>query len=260
MFSENCRLQNNAVKSVRECGVFRKLNRRLQLAKYGLSAALAEAPYTTTVGNRAVTVFHSSFNIKWLRQAGISPKVIMDLGSYDGGDALRMAQEFPDCRVITVEADPARHEIVKNNISGSSVILEHYAVCENDGPVSWFPATLGGAVDAQGSLYRHTDHYQAIFPNVQQREQAEVVHGIRLDSLCRMHGITEIDLLHMDIEGAENAALHSLGAVRPKIIFAEMCEDRFIDGPSVDETHTFLLEIGYELVANLGSDRLYFHK
>ena len=195
--------------------------------------------------------------MKWLKQAGIDPKVIIDLGSYDGGDALRMALAFPQCKVITVEADPSRYEIVKQNILGSNVILENFAVCETDGTVPWYSATFKGAVDAQGSLYRHTDNYQSIFPDVHQQAQPDIIQGMRLDSLCDKHGITEIDLLHMDIEGAEKAALHSLGKLRPKMIFAEMCEDRFVGVESVSETHEFLCEIGYVLAANLGSDRLY---
>lgn len=212
------------------------------------------------MGNRTVALAHSSFNTKWLTQKNIDPKVIVELGAFDGGDALRMSGQFPDCMVVSVEADPVRYKIVKENLSGSRVILENLAVCETDGPVPWFSATMKDEVHAQGSLYRHTDNYKAMFPDVEQRDQTETVQGTRIDSLCVKHGITQIDLLHMDIEGAEIAALRGLGKFRPKMIFAEMCEDRFVDVPTVNETHELLCSLGYTLIADLGADRLYLLK
>lgn len=240
--------------------MFRKLKRRLQLARNGLSPALTESHYTAKVGDRTFQRVHSSFNTKWLAQAGIDPKVIIDLGSFDGGDALRMANEFPSCKVISVEADPARFAATMEAVFGTGIVLENLAVCETDGPVPWFSATMDGSVHGQGSLYRHTDTYKAIFPQVTQNDAAEFVQGTRLDSLCMKHGVSQIDLLHMDIEGAELAALRSLGSLRPKVVFAEMCEDRFIGVGQVQDTHEYLIGIGYKLVADLGADRLYIHR
>jgi len=51
-----------------------------------------------------------------LGEATGSPQVIVELGAFDGGDALRLQSAYPDCRIVTVEADPVRVEIVRNNL------------------------------------------------------------------------------------------------------------------------------------------------
>jgi len=235
-----------------------KLLTRLRLLRHGLySAPLKEKEYDTKVGNRPIRLFHSRFNPSWLTQLGISPKTIIDLGSYDGGDAFRFSEDFPNCRVVTVEADPKRIPLVRENLEGSSVEIEHYAACDQDGPVDWYSAKINGEVDGQGSMCAHTDFYRKTFDFVKQTDKPASVDGIRVDSLCDQLGISEIDFLHMDIEGAENVALHSLGEMRPKAIFLETVDDRFVGGPSVANTHRLLEEMGYCCVADLDSDRLY---
>lgn len=238
--------------------MFAKLLTRLRLLRHGLySAPLKEKEYDTKIADRPIRLFHSRFNPNWLTQLGISPKTILDLGSYDGGDAFRFTEAFPSCRVITLEADPMRISLVRENLEGSPVEIKQYAACDQDGPVEWYSAEANGKVDGQGSMFAHTDHYRKTFDFVKQTDKPASVDGIRVDSLCEQLGISEIDFLHMDIEGAENVALRSLGKMRPKAIFLETVDDRFVGGPSVTNTHRLLEEMGYRCVVDLDSDRLY---
>ena len=68
----------------------------MRLLRRGVySGPLKETHYVARVGSRTVELFHSKFNPKWLTQLRIDPVTIMELGAFDGGDALRFSQAFP---------------------------------------------------------------------------------------------------------------------------------------------------------------------
>ena len=64
----------------------------------------------------------------------------------------------------------------------------------------------------------------------------------------------------MDVEGAEFYALKGLGSLRPRMIFLELSEDLFNNGNRLADTHDLFVSMNYELVLDLGMDRLYLHR
>jgi len=234
---------------------------RIKLLMWGITATpLREGEYYTHINGQEVKLSHSGFNTKWLKQLGIDPKVIVELGSFDGGDALRFARAFPNTRIITVEADPVRVNVVRNNLASTHVQVVNNAVCLENGPVPWFTSKIDGAVDGQGSLYQHSQMYKDKFPQVEQNASAVSVDGLRFDNLCDQNGVSNIDFMHMDIEGAEFGALSSMGGLRPKLIFMEMLPNYFENVRGSEDIETLLADYGYTLVARLSQDRLYIHK
>lgn len=237
-----------------------KITSRLKMWLSGLkSPPLRERMYEVSAGGAVHSVQHSRFNMNWLGEAGITPLVLVDLGSFDGGDAWRMKQTFPNARVITVEADPDRIDIVRATLQGSDVEIFNFAACDTDGPVAWFTATVDGSTNAQGSMYRHSEAYQKRFDFVKQADAPIDVDGKRFDTFCGEAGITHIDLLHMDIEGAELSVLRSMGAVRPRLIYLEWRENAFQGHQGTASAQALLDDMGYRLLGNLGDDRLYIH-
>ena len=233
---------------------------RLSLLRWGITASpLREGRYVDTIGGESIELSHSGFNVKWMQQLGIEAKTIVELGAYDGGDALRFSKQLPNCRVVTVEADPVRVKTVRHHLRDTHAQVIHAAVCDTDGPVDWFASSVNGEMNAQGSMYQHSDHYREKFPFVEQEATATSVNGIRFENMCAEHDIAEIDFLHMDIEGAEYVALNSIGSIRPKLIFLEMLNDYFVDSANVKQLEDLLIEFDYKLVAKLSQDRLYIH-
>ncbi|MCZ4353762.1 FkbM family methyltransferase [Roseovarius aestuarii] len=221
------------------------------------SRPLRERTYDISAGGQVMQVLHSRFNMNWLTELGITPQVLMDLGSFDGGDAWRMKHTFPNARVITVEADPARIEAVRAALVDTDVEVHNFAACDQDSPVPWFSATVDGAVHAQGSLFQHSDAFQKRFKHVTQADTPITVTGKRFDTFCAEIDVTEIDLLHMDIEGAELSVLRSIGNLRPTLIYLEWRENAFKGHGSSADAQSLLDAMGYRLIANLGDDRLY---
>ena len=216
--------------------------------------ALAEGYFTTALGN---TLAHSSFSIDWLAEAGVDPTVIVDVGSFDGGDAYRFKTAFPEARVIAVEADPFRAGIVRNSLDGSGAEVLEYAVQQVDGPVAFYVATIAGEPSAQGSIFKLTEKEAAKRHSIQQSDVATTVQGRRIDSLVADLGITEVDLLHMDIQGAEYEALLGLGVIRPRVLFLEV-DAQYEGVKPASALHALVADMGYWLAAELPGDRLYF--
>jgi len=226
---------------------------------YGLrSKDIRERPFTITVNGAEKEIFHSAFNTNWLAELNINPKTIIDLGSFDGGDAYRFKEAFPSARVITVEADPSRYDIVKENLAGQNIEIVNYAACSTDGDIDWYVSTIDGEPNAQGSIFKHADAYRKKFPMVEQAKEPCKVPGRRFDTIAKELSAVEIDLLHMDIEGAEHNVLQTLGHIRPRLIYMEWREGFFQGKACGPETEALLDSMNYKLILQKTADRLYY--
>jgi FkbM family methyltransferase len=203
----------------------------------------------------------SGFNIAWLHEFGIVPKVIFDIGAYDGGDSIRFKEAFREACVISFEADPVRYPIVFENVDLFGIKAVNSAVCESDNPVQWYQSRYehldGNNVGGQGSLFRHSMEFRREFDFIRQSEATITVKGTRIDTFCRESGIDQIDLAHIDVEGAEYEVVCGLGSARPKMIYLETASERWIGAKDAREVHRKLSSMAYVLAADLPGNRLY---
>jgi len=228
---------------------------RRALDAFALRFSIAEQRLADlTLVRQPASAVGSLFNPAWLAEFGIEPRVIMDIGSYDAFDAVRLQKQFPQARVIAFEADPDRFAIVDRNAQGSGVTVVQCAVGASDGQRGWYQAKSADGIGGQGSFFPHTRQ----FARFSQAKAANDVHVARLDSYCRGAGIADIDLLHIDVEGAEYEVLTGLGDFRPKMIFLEtIARHTWKGAKSSADLHLFLTRAGYLLAGDFRSDRLY---
>lgn len=211
----------------------------------------------TTPDGKILTVEFSLFNPKWFDEFGITPTTIFDVGSYDAGDAIRFKETYPKAAVYTFEADPHRFPVVDQNAAAFGITAVNLAVCDHDGQMDWFPSTSAGASGAQGSIFPHSETYKSAYPNVMQTERRKV-QSTRLDTFCSRSGISNVDFIHVDVEGAEFNVVAGLGNVRPAIIFLETISRGLWRGArSSADVHRLLSRYGYVLAGDFRSDRLY---
>lgn len=217
------------------------------------SQRLLDGWFTGPNGDR---LYSSSFNPAWFAELGIEPSVIVDVGSFDGGDALRLHQAFPSARVVTIEADPARAALVRKALAGTFIEVIECAVLEEDKTVEFYPTTIDGQPSSQGSLFRFTRKSAKELDYISQAAEPMHVAGRSLASLLTERRIADVSLLHMDIQGAEYGALVGLGSFRPRMIYLEVgAHYEGIKGPR--DVHRKLTEMGYRLAADFITDRLY---
>ncbi|MBV8826271.1 MAG: FkbM family methyltransferase [Hyphomicrobiales bacterium] len=207
-------------------------------------------------------LYQSRFNMAWLDELRISPKVVLDVGAYDGGDSIRFKYRFPDARVVAFEADPERHRIVSDNVAPFGIICVNAAVCDRDAPVSWYQSHDGRFRDAgagsQGSMYRHSPEYARRYDFVTQGAVPMSIEGVRIDTFCARASVGEVDVAHIDAEGAEHDVVAGFGRILPKLVYVEAASfGGWIGARQPRELHRKLSSMGYALAAELINDRLY---
>jgi FkbM family methyltransferase len=132
-----------------------------------------------------------------LAKAGTDP-VVFDAGA-QGGDYLEVVLELrPGSSLYAFEpAGPAFEWLGKQGYP-SNVSLHRLALGSSDGEMELYSAQ---GIDGLDSLYRFSSTKKYIY------KPSGKVRVTSIDLFCEQHGIRKIDLLKLDIEGGEYAAL-----------------------------------------------------
>jgi FkbM family methyltransferase len=141
-------------------------------------------PVTFTVPDHAaMMVFQEVFIGREYALDGIEPPAtILDLGANVGVSALFFRRQFPDARIVAVEASPALCRLLRENTAGLGVEVRDVAVAARSGTATFYES----AESWTGSTIR------AVGPAVQ-------VPAVSLDELLECGA----DLVKVDVEGAE---------------------------------------------------------
>jgi FkbM family methyltransferase len=214
----------------------------------------AEGEYYTNKG----MMHRSCFNVEWIE----NPKIILDIGAYDFGDAARFKAKWPDCRVLSVEASEDNYNKYAEKAKSFGVEVFNLAIAEQIGTKQFYLSKHIGGVNAQGSLLKPTDTYRFNYGHIVSHEVTPInVPTWTVDFLCESNDITEVDFLHLDVEGAEHLVFLGMKKIRPKVIFAEFLFDGGWENQArFDDTLALLKSYGYRLVRELTFDRIFVHE
>ncbi|MFV1994022.1 MAG: FkbM family methyltransferase [Verrucomicrobiales bacterium] len=114
---------------------------------------------------------------------------ILDAGANIGDETARFRIHYPEADIIAVEADPSNYEVLARNCEGSSRVL----------PV------LGALWDHDTELsLSRAENGRPESSSVEQREGGVRVKAYSIPTLMKMRGWDHIDILKLDIEGAEH--------------------------------------------------------
>lgn len=204
----------------------------------------------------------SYFNSEWINEylSDTSKLIIFDVGSRIGEVGIYLKNKFPDSRVICIEADKKFHdEATKRHFP--NIETYNYAVCDIDGEYQFYSAV--GKLSGIGSIHPPTEKLYAKASSETKILDPIPIKATRIDSFCLDHGISEIDVLHMDIQSAEYKALVGLGNLRPRLIFLEISQENGKDYqyiPPQGGTEKKLNEMGYEKILRIKGDELWKYK
>jgi FkbM family methyltransferase len=132
----------------------------------------------------------------------LQPQTIVDLGGHIGVSAGHFATKFPDARVLAVEPYPptfARLRRASERLP--NLTIRCAAATDRDGPIA-----LRVYPDAWVCSTSTPDGEDAAAPRV-------TVDGCTVDTLCRDFGVERLDLLKVDIEGAECEVLRAFSGL-----------------------------------------------
>jgi FkbM family methyltransferase len=151
------------------------------------------------------------------RYAGGRPlATVLELGARDCAETLALHRLLPDAEVYAFECNPATLPACREAVAGvPGVHLVEKAVSDADGTATFFAidqertrTTWADGNPGASSLLRASGKYP-----VEDYVQTEVtVETTRLDTFLERAGLHSADLVWMDIQGAELAALRGLGA------------------------------------------------
>lgn len=156
-----------------------------------------------------------------LKRFGIDPKTIFDVGSFDGKQAVELAEAFPDAEVLAFEPVPENvQRCLLNTIEIPKITLLPVAVGLVNGKVK-FNQSLGNNKEC-GSLLKPNGKYWEPMP----MKEIEV-DCIRLDCVPLVP-----DVIWMDAQGTELDVLRSLGDIlgRLKAFWAEVTYRAYYEG------------------------------
>ncbi len=121
-----------------------------------------------------------------------APKVIIDAGANIGAVSVFFARRYPQARILAIEPERRNYEMLVRNVKDWPRVV----------PVQ---AALWGSRAVMPLVNPHRGHWSYTITETKGRQEllGQDTECLPLDDLMARHGITDIDLLKMDIEGAE---------------------------------------------------------
>jgi len=118
----------------------------------------------------------------------LSPRFIVDAGANVGYSTVYFANRYPGATIVALEPEPTNFELLARNTRDYPEIIPMKAAlwCENE--------ML--SLKNQGESWSHRVEKL-------NESSADVVQGITMEALLTQYGRSSIDLLKIDIEGAE---------------------------------------------------------
>nr|WP_269205119.1 FkbM family methyltransferase [Motilibacter aurantiacus] len=183
-------------------------------------------------------------------------RTVLELGARDCEETLAFSRALPQARVHAFECNPATLPECRRKVAGNPRInLVEQAVSDREGVISFFPidpdrtrTTWEDGNPGASSLFRASGKYP-----VETYVQREIeVPTTSLRAFLAAQGIDRVDLMWMDIQGAELLALRGLGP-RIRDVALIHLEVEFLDiyegQPLFGEVKSFLNANGFLLHA-----------
>ena len=171
--------------------------------------------------------------------------VIVELGSRDGKDAIRLRDHFNADLVVSFECNPeAIHRCEKRLRDEEKILFVPLAVWHETKEIPFYPV-INGNIGASSAFKASSDY------PYEKYEQSEItVQAVRLDEWWQENlPDVEIDLLCMDLQGAEMSAMIGAGDLmnQPRYVITEcQFQNIYHDTPVYEDLEKYLHQYGFK--------------
>lgn len=206
----------------------------------------------------------------------VAEPTIFDVGSCEGLDSIKYSRMFPKARFFAFEPISSNFQKIKDNLSEyktSKINAFHLALSDKKGTIEIFKSS--GNPESEKGNWEHGNKSSSILAPEKHLElydwckfdSKEEVESDTLKSFCQDHDIRKIDLLHMDVQGAElmvlkgaSDFLSNIRMIWMEVAYVELYKDQ----PLRDEVANYMRDQGFILLTEqnrvLNGDHLYVNK
>ncbi len=123
------------------------------------------------------------------------PKVIIDAGANIGLTSIYFANKYPESKIIAIEPEINNYEMLKKNVASySNVITINAALWSENEKIDLIDPGRGH----WGFMTQPEEHQEEFLGKTSHK-----VQGMTIDKIMENHSLEKIDILKIDIEGAE---------------------------------------------------------
>lgn len=128
---------------------------------------------------------------------------VLEAGAYDGVDTIRFARRWPQGHVYSFEPVPSLFAGVQEQVGGFQNVTLFREALVGDPTLSEVElhVGMGETQNASASILRPTEHL-SIFPDVDLSGSASAP-AVTLDAWAQREGVSRVDMLWLDLQGAE---------------------------------------------------------
>jgi len=128
-------------------------------------------------------------------KAKIKIRNIIDGGANIGIESIRFAHYFPNAKIISIEANKSNFDILKKNTENYPNIIPIHAALFNEEKKLYLTNNQKNN--------KADNFYESFFIKNEKLNSSEEVQGITLSKILLENNFENIDILKLDIEGAE---------------------------------------------------------
>lgn len=162
-----------------------------------LSMAGIEEPVFLRENTDDYVIFSQVFeNREYDFPCAFSPKYIVDLGANIGLASVYFTNRFPEAKMIAVEPETSNFLLLKKNLRCYPNVKPIHAAV-------WRENMALRVVEPEGAPVGCKCEFQTVDTDPEGRTAVNDVRGITVDTLMKENGLEYIDILKIDIEGAE---------------------------------------------------------
>ena len=186
-----------------------------------------------------------------IRDEGIDPEIIIDVGANKGQFGIAAAVIFPNSTVSSFEPDPETYsELIKNTTTYKNIKCFQTALGAEDGEIEF----NRNSYSLSSSILPITEKHLSAFPEATEKEVIKIPLTT-LDIISTQFDFTKTVLLKLDVQGYEKIVLEgardtlkNINFVALEASFKPLYEGEMLFGECLD----VMREYGFEIITPIG--------